>query len=58
MSICLIFVLYDLQSYRVESFTKYMCMYIFCPTKTDLFLNIALFHTNHLYVIIGLLTLA
>ena len=26
------------KNYGVESFTRYMC--IFCPTKTDLFLNI------------------
>ena len=44
MNICLIFVLYIIyKSYRAESFTKYMCMYIFCPTNTDLFLNLALF---------------
>ena len=41
---CLIFVLYNLQKLSAESFTKYMCMYISCPTKTDLFLN--LIHTN------------
>jgi hypothetical protein len=36
MNICLICVLYNLQKLSVESFTKYMCMYISCPTKTDL----------------------